>query len=509
MRSLTNDKTIHSNIHSTKTMTPTSIRLTWQELYPVLCAAAAYGIIVYAVGVVVLQQFPNSADEFAYLYQTHTFATGKIYNSPHPNQEFLSPFFIKEHEGKVFSIFPPGWSFVLTLGVWVQNPWIINPILAASTCIILYTISRHFFDRAFSWLTIGFWMISPMVLLNNASLYSHTCCSFFILLTTLLLLRCQHNLGILNGAAVGLSMGLAFCTRELTAAAILTLPMLYVLYSVKSRILFLAFAAAGFVPIALLYGWYCSQLTGTWFYPPRYLLLDEYLGFGWREIRLFDYIERQYHGPIEAFNITFNNSKRLITYTALSFPLIAVMGFWFFSRNAWMTLFFYSSLLLILIYALYPSDGGTQYGARFYFEALPFFALSALNVIQQSYVGKRNMPAKFLVAFSGLFLLFVGISFFTILPPVYQSIYERSDLFRQIKYKKLENAIVFVASPSGDMTQGDLIRNLPGYETASVIYAWDLGARNQEIMAAFHERTFFRYEMNAQTGLNVLSPMQP
>ncbi|MDX9754789.1 MAG: hypothetical protein RBU29_12565, partial [bacterium] len=55
--------------------------------------------------------------------------------------------------------------------------------------------------------------------------------------------------------------------------------------------------------------------------------------------------------------------------------------------------------------------------------------------------------------------------------------------------------------PSGDMTQGDLIRNTPGFPQAPVIYAWDLGPRNAELLAAFPHRTVYFFGQNKKTGV--------
>ncbi len=488
-----------------------------REMYPVIGAAVVYALAVYLAGVFVLQQFANSADEFDYLYQAHTFASGKVSNDAHPMQEFLSPFFIKEHKGKVFSIFPPGWPVFLTFGVWIENPWIVNPILAGFTLIVLYRISRYFMNPTFSWLTVGLWTLSPMVILNSASLYSHSCCSFFILLSMLFLIRCDRQFHAVDGLLAGVCMALSFCTRELTAVAVLLLPVLVVMYVSPNRLRFLLCAAMGIFPVALLYGWYCAQLTGYWFYPPRYLLLDEYLGFGWREIRLFDYTERQYHGPLDAVRITVANGWRLFHWTIFMFPLFSMGGLYFYRTHRWMVVFLLSSLLLIAAYSLYPSEGGSQYGARFYYEALPLLAVIAGYMVQRIWMDWKPVPAGTTYrswhlktkAYPGLLGIMLLVLFgypYTHIPNVYESVYQRRDLFRQIAHKDLNHALVFVNSPSGDMTHGDLIRNLPDYRNALVIYAWDLAGRNRELVKHFPQRNVYRYTRHESGRFAVLVP---
>jgi hypothetical protein len=478
------------------------------ELFPVFGVGAVYVVMVYLAGSFVLQQFPNSADEFAYLYQANAFASGNAVNEAHPQQEALSPFFIHTHNGKVFSIFPPGWAAVLSIGVLLHLPWLINPLIAGLSVIILYKISRHFFDQKWSWAVLGIWMLSPMVVLNSASLFSHPLCTLLILLTLWGLIRFQHLPKLTNAIFVGLVSAFAFSTRELTSTALLCIPMLYAFIQTPKKYHYLGGIILGALPISVLYGWYCAQTTGIWFYPPRYLLRDEYLGFGWREIHLFDYTEQNYFGPFEAWLNTSSNLYRLLQGSTLFFPVLLCFGLFPVWKNTWMRLFLLSSFLLLGVYVLYPSDGGNQYGARFYEEALPLMALMLVYGIQQSrwmHFNINGWKHKLIIAAAIALILTQYYSF----SAVYDQIYQRRELFRLVEHKHLQNAIVFVSSPSGGMTQGDLIRNLPGYQNAPVIYAWHLDTRNRELMNAFPNRSYYLFIRDEQTGLPTLIPIHP
>lgn len=497
----TNDKDIHMD----KTLNQ-SIRFTRHELFPVFCVAAIYVVIVFLVGFSILQQFPNSADEFAYLYQAHTFVSGNAVNTAHPQQDALSPFFIHTHHDNVFSIFPPGWAVVLSIGLLINAPWLINPMLAGLNIIVLYTISRCFLEPKWSWAVIGLWMLSPMVVLNSASLFSHPLCSVLILTAIWFLLRFQSHPGIKNSMFVGLFTVFAFSTRELTSIALLCIPLIYLFFKTPQKFRFFAGILIGALPIALFYGWYCAQTTGIWFYPPRYLLHDEYLGFGIREIRLFDYVDQQYYGPLEAWQNTSSNLYRLLQGSTLFFPIFLCLGIRRIWRNTWMRIFFLSSSLLIGVYALYPSDGGNQYGARFYYEAFPLMALMLIHCFQQSkWVPQNIQHWKYKVIFVTAMVYFQ--SQYYSFPAIQDQIYHRRELFRLVEHRNLENAVVFVATPSGDMTQGDLIRNLPDYLNTPIIYAWHLGERNRELMNAFPNRSYYQFIRDGQTGLATLIPI--
>jgi len=61
--------------------------------------------------------------------------------------------------------------------------------------------------------------------------------------------------------------------------------------------------------------------------------------------------------------------------------------------------------------------------------------------------------------------------------------------------------VVFVGAPSGDMTQGDLIRNAPDPDSAAVIYAWDRGEKNDQLMKLMPERVFYLFRQDPGSGV--------
>ena len=89
-----------------------------------------------------------------------------------------------------------------------------------------------------------------------------------------------------------------------------------------------------------------------------------------------------------------------------------------------------------------------------------------------------------------------------------KQIYERRTLERFVERRDLQNALIFVASPSGDMFEGDLIRNLPGYEQNNIIYSWNLGPKNKEIIDAFPGKNVYIFEKNQNTGIYSLTRLR-
>jgi len=60
--------------------------------------------------------------------------------SPPARESFDFPHTI--NNGRWYSMYPPGWPLLLALGVLVQAPWLINPILGGLTILLLFSWAR-------------------------------------------------------------------------------------------------------------------------------------------------------------------------------------------------------------------------------------------------------------------------------------------------------------------------------------------------------------------------------
>ncbi len=471
-------------------------------------------MITVAIGAIILnrfalQSFPNSADEHAYLFQAKTFAMGRLWVPAHPKQEFISPFYIHTHQDRVFSIFPPGWPMILSIGVLLGIEDWINPIISALSVGVVFGIGRLLIGRMGAWVSVGLLIISPFFLFNAASYFSHPACLLGVSLTTFFLLLWNKNEINWTAIAAGLALGWTCCVRELTCIAILIIPVIYTIWQSQQRLKLITQLIIGALPMAILYLIYNAELTGHWFLPVRFILADEWLGFGTREIRLFDYIEKVYYGPSDALRNLLNNNNRLILWTFPGLPILGLIGIWHNRSNGWTWALMGSVLLLPLSYMLYPSDGGNQYGPRFYYESMVYWAILASLGIRgiieqiQSRKGENN-----LIVVLSLLLITDGMIFWNHVDFYHEQIYKRRTLFRLVDRFDLENAIVFVGAPSGDMTQGDLIRNHPIPSISDVIFAWDLGDKNNALLEQFPDRQGYLFRQNPQTGIYSLKSLR-
>ncbi|MBN2328259.1 MAG: hypothetical protein JXR73_14015 [Candidatus Omnitrophica bacterium] len=467
----------------------------WSALFALSILAAASAFLI---GRFVLQDFPNSADEHAYLFQAQLFAGGRLSAPAHPKQEFLSPFFILTHGDKVFSLFPPGWPLLLSLGERAGCPALVNPLLSAGALFLIFALGWKLWGRREAWTAVLLTAISPFFLFNGASYFSHPSCLFSVLLAVYLLIVWERTEWFVWALLAGLAASWAFTIREFTAVLTLTAPLILTFAASKKRVRLLAGLLIGALPLLIFYLYYNQSLTGDWRMPARFLQSSERLGFGDREIQLFDYREIQHYGPVDAMSNLLRNLGKLVLWTAPGLPLFALLGAWRSRKQPWILALACSAALLPVGYILYPSDGGNQYGPRFYYESLGFLSLLAAPFIRDA-LHRRLAPNQRRAALAALLLAAAALfamhgRFF------HRQIYERRTLYRLVERRGLHNAVVFVSAPSGDMTQGDLIRNPADPRQADVVYAWHLAERNRELAQFFPDRSFFLFGRDPRTG---------
>ncbi len=482
-------------------------RLDWTAL--ILFTITVF-IITLIINEKILQNFPNSADEHAYLYQAKTFALGRISVPAHPLQEFFSPFYIHTHNGRVFSIFPPGWPLILSVGVKLGYPELVNPVLGACTIPLIFLLAKMLWGKTAAWLSVILLAASPFFLFNSASYFSHPACLVGIIATTLFFVLWIRNHHPLWGFLAGLLFGVTFSIRELTTVAMMAIPFTAVLFKTKRKIIFLSAFLIGCAPGLLAYLWYNAYLTGTWFVPVRFLMEGEWLGFGWHENRLFDYSEKYYYSPIDAFYHLFVNVGQLFYWTFPLTPILAVWGMILYRKNIWPKVITLSCISLPFVYLLYPSAGGNQYGPRFYYELSGFLCMFAsIGVISIAQSCKKYLKRPLFALLLLVLLVFYGMVTVQIGKEHKKQIQLRRTLYRLVERRNIPFAVVIVGSPSGDMTQGDLIRNPPLLSEAEVLYAWDLGVKNRELFPAFPNRSFYYFGYDDVQSSYYLVPADP
>jgi hypothetical protein len=434
----------------------------------------------------VLEQFPNSADEYAFLFQADTFTQGRLWNTTHPLQNFFSFIHIAEKEGKWVSRFPPGWPIILFIAGVLRIPaWLVNPFLSSVAIWVLFLLARRLHGEKVGIITAISVLCSSFFVFNGASYFSHTS------MLLLMVLFYYHGTLFLeknsrcHAVFAGIWLGFAFITRYYTAALIgVPFAVYFLLTSSRraySRAIWFGLGVAPFLVLILVYN---QQITGDPFLlVTKWMDPEEGIGFtkGFTFMRGLQYTRRHF------LDFMYWTSPTLLI---LIFGLIFCVRF----EKSWNAVSIFIFLTVVIGYLFYWTAGGNQYGARFYFEAYPFAVLAVVATLFGE--GKDTARKGFL-----RFLFVMGVMWAILIFPKHtieehRVIEERMDLYKLVKQEGIRNAIVVLSNGTGvlrPMPIGDLIRNGTDL-SGNILFARDLGdEKNMELKKYFPDKGIYRY----------------
>lgn len=452
-----------------------------QSLYAtvIICASFASSIFISKR---TLETFPNSSDEYVYLFQASALSKGKLWESAHDLPNFFFFNHIKQKDGIRVGRFPPGWPAVLSTAYFLGFPsYLVNPFLGLIALIVFYHFTKRFFGLRVALWSLIILALSPFYIFNSASYFSHTSCLLFTLGFVYPVYLYKERPRVLYGLIAGFCLGMIAITRYYTALLIFLPFFFYLFYQHRWRAIPLFFwMGVGSIPCLTFLLWYNYSITGNALLPVTiWGYDDEGLGF--------------VHG--HTFFIAIEHVvRRGLMFLYWASPGLLVLYFVFlvrklFSRQEALTHpEDYAFALLMIGYFFYHEIGGNQYGPRFFLEAFPFLVVF---VVRKVFEYKINWSLALVLA--GIVYSLVKLPF--IAERENQVIAERSDLYEVTTDSKITNAIIFISSPTGiirPMPVGDLTRNDP-YFANDILYVHDLGVNNRLLMEYYPDRQFYKY----------------
>ena len=465
-------------------------------------AAGALVIVVATalIGWLALEHFPNSGDEYCYLYQADTFLAGRLWNPPRPLQPFFETSHIIERDGRLFSVFPPGWPVIMAAGMRAGlPPWTLNPLLSAAMFVLTFFLARRLTgDGATAALASVMLATTSYFLMTGASYFSHTACAVLVVGAMIAMLRMAEGRPW-SAAAAGVLAALAVITRYYTPVLCL-LPLTIVLLRERPWRKEYLWAIAGALPPLVFMLIYNHALSGNalvlskggveqydelWFATGFWRRGAEFMG-----AHLFDLM-------------LWTPPALLVAYLAglHTTPLKSRLGA-------------VGAGFACLALGLYPymNRGGNQYGPRFYFDGFPLLVIvAATAVFGATRYEDRSRAARRLV-----YLFFVSVVAHvaiaaTQLQATHAQIEERLDLERRVAATSISHALVFVTTPIGlerAMFPQDFTRNGINAD-APVLYVLDRGDENNQLRDYYADRKCYVYRFDLDTRTGSLTPCAP
>ncbi len=453
-------------------------------------------LLLFTIGVGIVNQkvmfnFPNSADEYSYYFQAQLIAEGKI-SSPSPIYPEFFSFIHILNNGNVYSKYPPGWPFLLAAGVLIHAPWIINLLLGILTLLLVYYCARKISGERTAQITLLIMITSPLLILYSASYYSQPLALLLVTLFIALLIKSpvpQYS----KGAVIGL----LFLVRPYDSVVLfIVYSLFHILKKERAKVReYLTF----FLALSLCIGaflLYNALQTGDPLLTP-FSQYDPHDRLGFNIAGGERYVGKSLDWALK------HNLFERVMHMVLWIPGSLIVLYFLFIQRKRTTLenFLYALILAFFIaYFFYAVPLFNSFGDRYLYPIssalylLIGFSLCRMKEALPSFTKKIGV---LLVALNLLLLIFS--SFF-----IHQQIEQRTDLYKTVKIKHIENALVFLRSSSpvgycsGSMSCGDLTRNDP-YFNQSVLYIYDRQEKNSELIQAFPERTPYLWKCESIT----------
>jgi len=460
-------------------------------------------LLPLAVAYFVLDRFPNSGDEFCYLFQARAFAGLRLWEAPPILGTDLIPFRTYIFESKWVSQSPPAWPMVLSSGLLLGiPPWMVNALLGGGIVVLLAAFCRRVGNPSAAVVAAAVFTLTPFYVMSAASYFPHVFSSLLILSFCLCLLPDGEIPRGHKLVSAGAIVGLLAMTRYYDVLPLIPATLLWLTRQRRSawpRLIGLL--AAGFIPLLLLMMVYHYLITGSPFRTAYYVINTPEVS------EIFVGLD-----PLRIFNGVVVTAGRLVELALWTSPVLLIvycccLVLKFKDRKlAYYDLIFPA---FVLAYVVYADFGGNRYGPRFYFDAFPLMMVTIVSALPSITARlERPMDRAMLPLASIACVLYLVGTWPLVLTAFQLQVFSRQEPYRLVQQAVTGKATVILDTTSAiGLHEWDLMRNPPSMD-AAVLYArsgTDIGALRQ----AFPERSIWRYSRRDPTQPGQLIRVTP
>ncbi len=481
------------------------------------------GLIYGLMAGVFFSGIPRIDDGLASLFQARLFARGAITLPLPADADFMQIFGVlgaREGLGHWCGMYPPGWPLLLTPGVWLGVPWLVNPLLGALLVVSIAELGRDLYGDRVGRIAALLAIPSPFLLVLSGLHISNIPTALFLCLTLISLRRLRASGRWIWGGSAGLAWGVALLCRPLDAAVlglIFTVSFLFPLRGLsRCRLGIAAGLLLALLAVGVMLG-FQEINTGDWRTP------GHEIGMGIKGRFGFIYLwPGRSHTPARGLEHTFLRLRAVndnLLGWALPSLLIVMLPFLLrrSGRREWTLLLPLPALLFT--FACYWYYEGC-FPARYITAAVPYlFILAASGLVVLQGAVRARGPISRLPAF----LAVSGILFLLVSTPHHLRQYGRryydveEVLPRVVRDYGITNAVVFMDSvgvakdlddATNDYYATGFMRNDLDLE-GDVLYVRNLAERNIEEVRRRPGRTAYLYRYHRGQDQACLYRMTP
>lgn len=426
-------------------------------------------IILGLISYLSFKNFPYSMDEYNYLYQAKIFSHGKLFidNVPENLRPFKEVYMVLK-DNKLFSKYPPGFPLILTIGVLLNIPGLINPLIAVIALIIFYLFIKTFLGSNYGLLAVITVSTTPYFLGYSASYYSQPTALLLTVLIFLMLRKYELTSKENYLYLLGLASGFLFMTRPLDSFCAIVPAFVYLLYILynKENLKIIGYPVITFGIVSALFLTYNYFLVGKITIAPYPVFENEF--------RIIDpnadnFIQNVFSITRGYINNGIENIPTLfyryfLIHTGVFIPFFAIFGLFFF-KSKWKWILVFNFLMLVIFYNFVGGLGWPQYGARYYYSG--FFSLALLSTVFLKEIIEKFKSKNYTVYLLTFVLCIHFLFSINLINDYSYGCKVKLAITEDIKKKCQDNSIVILDMKDNNPTKPDCSRKLSFFRLGS------------------------------------------
>jgi hypothetical protein len=484
---------------------------------------AGLWVVIVSSGLVLFsyQNHPHVQDEVAYLIHARYLANGRLVMPAPPVPEAFD-MYLMQFSGENWYPSPPvGWPALLSLGVRLDVPWLVNPLLAGINLWFIFRICRSLYSARLARIVVLLISVSPWYLFMGMNFMTHMLTLTCALSATWWLMRSRQTGKVVWAIWAGLALGIMSLIRPIEGLIWAVLMGMWAIGIGGKRLSFIS--VAGLVTstamISLLVLPYNAALTGN----PRVFPINAYtderfgvnsnaLGFGPDRGMGWAIDPNPGHTPIDGLinaNLnSFSTNIELFGWSTGSLLLVAVfLASFRFQQSDY--LMFAVILAVFGVFFFYYFSGGPDFGARYWFLMIvPLAALSARGIQVLESAVRADPPVlgfEYGRILTGVLLcsMLALVTFFPwrAVDKYYHYLGMTPDILNLETGNSFEGDLVLVRGDNHPDYSSAAIYNSIDLTSPDTIYAWDRSpAARQALVQAFPDRGFWLVDGPTLTG---------
>jgi hypothetical protein len=357
----------------------------WLRPSATIGVVTACVIVPVAITWFAFATFPNSADEYGFLFQAETFRHGRLWNHPPVDPGLFAQNYIVAKNGIWVSQYLPGWPAILTMLEIVHlPPWLAAPLCGAMLLLLLRAALRV--ERTFPALAVALLLAyasSGFFLLNSATYFSHCASALTVVGSIICMLSAERDPSWRWPAATGALLGFALLCR-IDSALLVAVAAFIAWIEQGCRRRTLLFGVAGAMPLLLVFAAYNWLITGNPLMVPTAWAGN--VGIGIHGLQGVENQPEHFRMLVQ----TFWRLGELADTASLVLPALYLAALIMRARDRKLRFYDAVPIANFALFLIFPDLGGFQMGPRYWFDGFVVMHITVGSAFSQTPIPWRR-----------------------------------------------------------------------------------------------------------------------